>query len=77
MPNLAHRCRSGAIHPIKPVAEGPRIYLCDEQKEYRASPSQAGLPHRTGLVSGSCSSAPRFAAGFFPTPHHCDAVAFG
>jgi hypothetical protein len=37
----------------------------------------AGLPHRIGLVSGSCSSAPRFAAGFLPTPHRCDAVALG
>ena len=41
------------------------------------SPSHAGLPHRTGLVSAFCSSAPRFASGFLPTPHHCDAVAFG
>jgi hypothetical protein len=41
------------------------------------SPSHAGLPHRTGLVSAFCSSAPRFAAGFLPTPHRCDAVAFG
>ena len=39
------------------------------------SPSHAGLPHRTGLVSAFCSSAPRFAAGFLSTPHHCDAVA--
>src|SRR5208283_3332650 len=37
----------------------------------------AGLPHRTGLVSDVCSSAPRFASGFLPTPHRCDAVAFG
>ena len=32
------------------------------------SPSHAGLPHRTGLVSAFCSSAPRFAAGFLSTP---------
>src|ERR1700740_1912029 len=35
----------------------------------------AGLPHRTGLVSDFCSSAPRFASGFLSTPHRCDAVA--
>ena len=37
----------------------------------------AGLPHRAGLVSGSCSSAPGFTSGFLPTPPHSDAVAFG
>ena len=28
-----------------------------------------------GFVSDVCSSAPRFASGFLPTPHRCDAVA--
>ena len=37
----------------------------------------AGLPHRTGLVSDVCSSAPQFATGFLPTPYRYDAVAFG
>ncbi len=45
--------------------------------DYRASPFPAGLPHRTGLLSGFCSSAPDFAAGFLPTPPRGDAVAFG
>ena len=36
-----------------------------------------GCPTRTGLVSDFCSSAPRFASGFLPTPHRCDAVALG
>ncbi len=30
-----------------------------------------------GLVFGSCSSCLCFASGFLPTPHYCDAVAFG
>ena len=36
-------------------------------------------PHlvRFGLLFGSCSSCLCFASGFLPTPHCCDAVAFG
>ena len=45
--------------------------------DFRASPSNAGLPHCAGLLSGLCSSGPRLASGFLPTPHRCDAVAFG
>jgi hypothetical protein len=44
--------------------------------DYWASPSIAGLPHRAGLISGFCSSAPSLASGFLPTPPHGDAVAF-
>jgi len=41
---------------------GPhRVYLRACPNDYRASPSIAGLPHRAGLVPGSCSSSPRFA----------------
>ena len=29
------------------------------------------------VVGGSCSSCLCFASGFLPTPHYCDAVAFG
>ena len=42
-----------------------------------------GFPFRcrvtppSGLISGSCSSAPSFAAGFLPTPSRDDAVALG
>lgn len=32
---------------------------------------------RFGLLFGSCSSCLCFASGFLPTPHYCDAVAFG
>jgi len=44
--------------------------------DYWASPPIAGLPHRTGLISGFCSSAPDFASSFLPTPPRGDAVAF-
>src|ERR1700733_147267 len=44
---------------------------------YRATPSMAGLPHRAGLLSGFCSSAPGLTSGFLPTPPRGDAVAFG
>lgn len=61
---------------------GRRIYPCACPDGHRASPSIAGLPHRTGLVSGSCSPpsrgpAPPSAAGFLLTPPRGDAVALG
>ena len=39
--------------------------------------SKAGLPHQNGLIYGFCSSNPTFAAGFFQTPPHGDALASG
>ena len=48
------------------------------------SPPHAGLPHRTGPLLSQGQAYIRFlfvdfrfAAGFLPTPQHCDAVAFG
>jgi len=48
------------------------------------SPPRAGLPHHTGPLLSQGQAYIRFlfvdfrfAAGFLPTPHHCDAVAFG
>ncbi len=54
-----------------------QIYLRACPGDYRASPSNAGLPHRVGLISGFCSSAPGLASGFLPTPPRGGAVAFG
>ena len=41
------------------------------------TPYRRIAPQRFGLLFGSCSSCLCFASGFLPTPHYCDAVAFG
>ncbi|MFA6470644.1 MAG: hypothetical protein WCU00_01280 [Candidatus Latescibacterota bacterium] len=53
-----------------------RIYLYACPDSYRVSPSIAGLPRRTGIVSGFCSSSPYYAFGFLQTQPHSDALAF-
>src|SRR5262249_38063466 len=47
-----------------------RIYRLACPDAYRASPSVAGLPHRVGLVSGSCSSSPSSGLSFLQIPPH-------
>jgi len=47
----------GSVQP----SPGPRqIYLRACLDDYRASPSMAGLPHHSGLISDFCSSGPSF-----------------
>src|SRR4051794_8107988 len=74
------RCRRS-----EEVSQGKTVFLPSSAAGFTVLVSDwpSGVPfrcrvtHHGGLISGSCSSAPSFAAGFLPTPPRDDAVALG
>ena len=80
-----HRPPTPIVWRNREISQGKTLLLpsiaagftCVASAGHWAFPSVAGSPHHTGLVSGFCSSAPSFAAGFLSTPPRDDAVALG